>query len=56
MKKYLVVSIILIIFAAVFKSCTLFKVTTGRVYYSDPQRQIELTADTLTVLREPKSN
>ena len=49
MKKYLVISIFCIIFAAFLTACTLFRVTTGRVYYQDPQHQFELTADTLHI-------
>ena len=50
MKKYLVILIYLCIFAAFLVSCSLFRVTTGRVYYQDGARQIELTADTLHIV------
>ena len=52
MKKFLVISIFCCIFAVFFTACTLFKVTAGRVNYVDTQRQLELTADTLTIVNE----
>lgn len=54
MKKFLVISIFCCIFAAFFSACTLFKVTAGRVNYVDTQRQLELTADTLTIVNDKR--
>lgn len=41
--------IILATCAAVITACSVFRVTAGKVTYSDPRRTVEISADSLTL-------
>lgn len=37
--------------AAVITACSVFRVTAGKVTYSDPRRTVEVSADSLTIVK-----
>lgn len=43
--------IILAATAAVITACSVFRVTAGKVTYSDPRRTVEVSADSLTIVK-----